>query len=355
MKFTISPWFSRLVIGMLLAFQTIEMQGAEARPYVVLYSNENYSGASHRMLPGESLEDVDTLDSILWPAGSAKVGSIEIQGDLVVEFWDAKVFQGNSVSFSQSHPSFDPIYPSNQNWKGRVASVRVYPAQPPASTATPPKANAPAAQTPVRPGPPAGEVRIYADAGFSGDFLTYNRPANEQNLNYVSQSRSGWNDRISSIYIRGDYSVVLFQDANFKGDALRIDESVSNLRDLRRRDPARRNWNDAVSSFEILGKNEESRFAERNQRYAGTLYEDANFQGEYFTLYDGQEIRNLKDEGWNDKVSSIMVERGYKVILWKDSDFRGESITIDLHQPSMHSFPGRWNDQASSLRVVREK
>lgn len=348
MKLSAPTWFRLLSLGLIFALKPLNARDAESEAFVILYSNENYSGASHRLLPGEHLESLDALDGILWPAGSFKVGSIEVRGDVVVEFWDAKDFMGNSVTFSQSHSSFDPIYPVNQNWKGRVASVRVYGNS--LRTASPP-----AFQSPVREPMPRGQVRIYADAGFSGDFLTYNQPANEQNLKVVNQSRSGWNDRISSIYIRGDFSVILFQDANFQGDALRIDESVSNFRDLRRRDPARRNWNDAVSSFEILPKHRESRYSDRKQRYAGTLYEDVNFQGEYLTLYDGQEIRNLRDEGWNDKLSSVMVERGYQIILWKDSDFQGESITIDLHQPSMRSFPGRWNDQASSLRVVRQQ
>ena len=200
----------------------------------------------------------------------------------------------------------------------------------------------------------SGEVRLYSDAGFNGPSVTYDRPQSQQSLNYISSTNSRWNDRISSIYIKGTFSVVLYQDANFKGDSIRINESVSNLRDLRRRDPAKRKWNDAVSSFEILGKNEESRYSSREQRYAGAIYEDDNFQGKYLTLFDGQMISNLRDKRWNDTISSIMVEKGYKIVLYQNANFRGESITLDLHQPSLRSFPGRWNDQASSLKVIKD-
>ena len=72
-------------------------------------------------------------------------------------------------------------------------------------------------------------------------------------------------------------------------------------------------------------------------------------------LYDGQQVSNLRDKRWNDKLSSVMVERGFKIILYQAKDFGGESITLDIHQPTMKSFPGNWNDTVSSLRVVRSQ
>jgi hypothetical protein len=329
-------------------------------PYVILYSNENYSGNARRLKQGDSLQSIDALSNFRMPSGALMIGSVEIYGAVDLVLWDQKAFRGETVTLSQSHASFDPVYPANQNWKGRIASIRVRSARAPQQsdsrflTITPSQSvSSQTIQTPLRNQVNSGEVRIYTDAGFTGSSLSYNASGGEPNLLYLSRLNDNWNDNISSIYIRGNFSVVLYQDLNFEGDALRIDESVSNLRELRRRDPNRRNWNDAVSSIEILTKDEESKYSSGKERYAGAIYANDNFQGRYLNLYDGQEISNLRDEQWNDRLSSVMVERGYKIILFKDSNFEGESIVIDLLQPSLKSFPGRWDDQVSSLRVVR--
>jgi hypothetical protein len=274
------------------------------------------------------------------------IRSIEIHGNVVVHLWENKSYQGGEFKFSSSVNSLKGIGSGQINWSGRIGSINLV------STI----GNRPGVETP----PPidrqvSGEVRVYEDGAFNGNFLSFDRLEVAGNLNQIGRSSQKWNDRISSIYIKGNFSVIVFQDASFRGDSLRIDESVSNMRDLRRRDPAMRNWNDAVSSFEIIPKDGDVLYSKGKQRYAGTLYEHENFQGKYLALYDGQMISNLRKERWNDILSSIMVERGYKIILYKARDFQGSSITLDLHQPSLRSFPGNWNDEVSSLKVVRSK
>jgi len=347
-KTSIHPFVFSLII--VVFTQIVLGQNENNFGSAVLYSGENYNGASHRLRPGDQIESLELLDKNKWPSRSPMIGSIEILGNVSLELWPQNNFQGNSVQLSKSYSSLERFLPSQQIWKAGIASLKVVSSQTPKSRTQNRLQPSPQIQKPQL----TGEVRVYQDAGFNGDSLTFDRPQSEQNLNYINRSNSRWNDGISSIYIKGSYSVVLYQDANFKGDSIRIDESVSNLRDLRRRDPAKRNWNDAISSFEILGKNEESRYSNRGQRYAGTIYEDDNFQGRYQTLFDGQMIRNLRDLRWNDAISSIMVEKGYKIVLYQNSNFSGESITLDLHQPSLQSFSGRWNDQASSLKVIKD-
>ena len=317
--------------------------------YAVLYSGQNYSGASYRLVPGEEMEATAQLNNTgLWPSAEYMVGSIEIHGDVILHLYNEQQFQGNLMKVSQSISDIRRI-------RNRpIGSLRLLSSEATRSTPAP---QVPTPQPRVSSPQPTttGEVRMYEDAGFSGQSLTFDKLEIVGDLNRVGQSSQRWNDRISSIYIKGNYSVIIFQDANFRGYSLRVDESVSNLRDLRRRDPNKRNWNDAVSSFEIIPKEGDGLYSSGQPRYAGTIYEDDNFQGRYLPLYDGQEISNLRDKRWNDDMSSVMVERGYKIILYKDSDFRGPSITIDIHQPSMKSFPGDWNDEVTSLKVVRSE
>ena len=316
--------------------------------YAILYSGQNYSGASYRLLPGEEMFSTAQLESTgLWPSSEYRVGSIEVQGDVVLHLYNEQQFQGNLMKVSQSISDIRRIR-NRPIGSLRLLSTGTAGSSLGSQVITPPSS----APTKV---PTRGEVRMYEDGGFNGQSLTFDKLEIVGDMNRIGQSREKWNDRISSIYIKGDFSVIIFQDANFKGHALRIDESVSNLRDLRRRDPNKRNWNDAVSSFEIVPKKGEGLYSKGQPRYAGTLYEDDNFQGRYLPLFEGLEISNLRDKGWNDDTSSVIVERGYKIILYKDSDFRGESITIDIHQPSLKSFPGNWNDEVTSLKVVRNK
>ena len=316
--------------------------------YAILYSGQNYSGASYRLLTGEELHSTRQLGSSgLWPSQEYMVGSIEVYGEVSLHLYNDAQFQGNLMKVSQSISDIRRIRNRPIGSLRLLSTVEVQtPQQARVSNAQPNVVNRPQK---------SGEVRFYEDSGFNGQSLVYDKLEVVGDLDRVSRSTQEWNDRISSIYIKGNYSVILFQDANFKGYSLRVDESVSNMRDLRRRDPNKRNWNDAVSSFEIVSKDGEGVYASGQPRYAGTIYEDDNFQGEYLALYEGQQISNLRDKRWNDEMSSVMVQRGFKIVLYKDSDFRGESITIDIHQPSLKSFPGNWNDKVSSLRVVRSE
>ncbi|MDB2499713.1 MAG: beta/gamma crystallin-related protein [Opitutales bacterium] len=315
--------------------------------HAVLYSGQNYSGASYRLVPGEEMDATGQLDSTgLWPSQEYMVGSIEIHGDVVLHLYNDLGFQGNLMKVSQSISDMRRIRNRPIGSLRLLLTAGVYSA---------PQSQASATQVRPTTSIKVGEVRMYENGGFNGQSLTFDKLEIVGDLNRVGQSRARWNDRISSIYIKGDYSVILFQDANFKGHSLRIDESVSNLKDLRRRDPKKRNWNDAVSSFEIIPKNGDGLYSKGQPRYAGTIYEDANFQGGYMALYDGQQVSNLRDKRWNDKLSSVMVERGFKIILYQAKDFGGESITLDIHQPTMKSFPGDWNDTVSSLKVVRSQ
>ncbi len=320
--------------------------------YAILYSNQNYKGAAHQLLQGDEVEDLRLLGNGFWPQQDALIGSIELHGVLELELWDQPRFQGNAITVTLSQASLESLGSSDENWQGRVKSVRVISLTAPEVPAvTPPS---PVQQPLLSKSAPLGEVRVYTDAGFTGDSFAITQAQVERNLNYVANTYRGWNDKISSIHIKGDFSVVLYKDAELRGNAIRIDESVANLRDLRRIDPADGNWNDTVSSFEVLGKNQQSNYSRGAPGYAATLYEDENFQGQYVVLHDGQKISNLRDKRMNDSVSSIMVSDGYKVILYEHDNFSGSSIELDRHQTTLKGFPGRWNDKATSLMVIKK-
>ncbi|MCB1124550.1 MAG: hypothetical protein KJT03_23555, partial [Verrucomicrobiae bacterium] len=143
----------------------------------------------------------------------------------------------------------------------------------------------------------------------------------------------------------------LFQDANFGGDFVRVDKSLSSLEDLRDRPGASRKWNDTVSSIKIIASDDSSYAPGKGLPQAGTAFEDGEYRGLKLMLYEGQSIPNMQDSGWNDRISSIMVLPGYKIQVFQDANFKGDSTIFESHQQKL---PGSWNDRISSIRVLKK-
>ena len=78
------------------------------------------------------------------------------------------------------------------------------------------------------------------------------------------------------------------------------------------------------------------------------LYQDEDFRGRSMVV--GQVVRNLTDEGFNDRVSSVMIRSG-NWLLCTDADFKGQCITLGPGRyPSLR--PMGLNDSVSSVREV---
>lgn len=88
-----------------------------------------------------------------------------------------------------------------------------------------------------RPRPPRAGACFYQNAGFGGDYFCV------QAGDRYEEMPDGLNDRISSIRIFGDASVVVYRDPGFRGRSTRFTDDVDNLQ-LER-------WNDAISSLDV--------------------------------------------------------------------------------------------------------
>ena len=97
-----------------------------------------------------------------------------------------------------------------------------------------------------RPHPPRMGACFYREAGFVGDYFCMKVGERWPTM------PPGFNDRISSIRVFNGAVVRLFEDSNFAGDRVRIQNDVDNLKNVRlRRDPSR-NWNDRVSALAVV-------------------------------------------------------------------------------------------------------
>lgn len=358
--------FSRILLilsGLLFAgaVQFSWAQNWEDSNYAVLFSEENYIGTTFRLVPGAVIPSVSAMGGRNWTASRQGVRSIEIHGNIALEVWDETQFRGESYRITQSASNLDQVDGNQPSWSDRIASVKAYRLDESGFSPSNRVSNASGGRDNSRRSR-AGEVKIFSDANYRGDSLAFNQVQTVADLKEPQRGSPGWNDRISSIHINGPYTVILYQDANFRGDTIRITQSVSNMHSLRNLDPARRNWNDSVSSMEITASHG---FPDTGSgpsgEVAGTLFEHDNYNGKRLTLINGQDIPNLKEKGWNDLASSIMVEPGYTVVLYKDANFQGQSIFIANHKPDLgnagagRNSSGRWNDQASSLKVYKNK
>jgi len=154
---------------------------------------------------------------------------------------------------------------------------------------------------------------FFADYDLQGTSFTKNSDGN------VLPS---WNDRVSSIYVPSGMIVILYSDYGYGGEATYLFSGVWNAPD---------EWNDQLSSVRVAQE-------------CILLFEDYNFQGDYFSMCSSDDV----PAEWNDRVSSIVVPEDWSVTLFQDYGFSGNSMDIEAGEWEADD---DWNDQLSSLVV----
>ena len=79
------------------------------------------------------------------------------------------------------------------------------------------------------------------------------------------------------------------------------------------------------------------------------FYNDANFRGEYFCAKPGEDIRSMPP-GMNDRISSIRIFGNTEVTVFRDVEFRGGSRRFDGNVRNLTD--EGWNDRISSIRIA---
>ncbi len=188
---------------------------------------------------------------------------------------------------------------------------------------------------------PGAQITFYENDGFQGKTFTADRAVEDF-------SRVGFNDRASSIDVRGD-SWVACEDARFQGrcvilqpgrypslSAMGLNDRISSVR--------RADVNDRVGD----NRSVPGPIVQDNTRPGAqiTFYEHDGFQGKAFTA--DRAIEDFSRVGFNDRASSIDV-RGDNWVACEDARFQGRCVILQ---------PGRYpelsslglNDRISSVR-----
>jgi hypothetical protein len=90
------------------------------------------------------------------------------------------------------------------------------------------------------------------------------------------------------------------------------------------------------------------------------FYQDINYKGAVISFNGIRDVPDLRaypmngSQNWNDRISSIKVGTGVKLIVYKDINYKGGSY--ELTGPAWIStlVSNGWNDKISSFRVVPE-
>jgi hypothetical protein len=192
-------------------------------------------------------------------------------------------------------------------------------------------------------GTASASVSFYEDANFAGREMTV-----EQTMSNLGNTR--FNDRArSAIVNRGQWEVCV--DADFGGDCQVLGPG---------RYPGLGGLTGRVSSVRPLASNTNSdrgyngRMPEPGRNRAGaraTLYEHIDMGGRSMSMRNNA-MPNFENTGFNDRASSLRVESGYWMFC-SDANFNGECRTFG---PGDYSrLPAGFNDRISSGRRISDE
>ncbi len=172
---------------------------------VQFFSDPNYRGQSARF-------EAASFNS-LGLGLDGKVSSVRIPAGYAVIVYDQMGLQGNSQKLTASVPAFN-------RWNDRIRSVRVFGRTVPG---------------PVPVSPP-GHVQLFDGQRYSGSSRSL--PAGSYPILVL------YDRRISALQIPRGYSVLVFDQPNFRGNQLRLSESTPSMANFR--------WDNRVRSMQII-------------------------------------------------------------------------------------------------------
>jgi hypothetical protein len=194
------------------------------------------------------------------------------------------------------------------------------------------------AQTWGRPATPSLGACFYERPNYGGQYFCVN----------VGESKAlvpaGTNDRISSIRVFGSAEVIVYPDANYHGTSRRFEVDISDLREV--------GFNDKISSYSVGRRGYGSMGNWGSGPFPGSgacFYQNPNFNGQYFCANVGAYTPEMP-QGTNDEVSSIRLFGSASVTVFQDARGEGRSQRFDSDVRDLRNIG--WNDLISSFRVT---
>lgn len=232
------------------------------------------------------------------------ISSIQVRPGWKVTFYSEANFHGNSLVKTADDPTLD-----DDGWNDAVKSMTISRIREPL-------------------------VTLYQHTdywGWSADFL--------ETGDYTADDiavAGGLDNDASSLEVAPGYIAVFYEKDLFQGNTLIKTADDSTLVDDE--------WNDVVSSMKIR--------RDPTQITPLTLYQDCDYWGGWSADFDvgTYTLAQMAAAGaLNDDASSLKIETGYTVTLYEHDHFQGESITLTADEFCL--FDDGWNDRVSSLMI----
>ncbi|PTY03764.1 hypothetical protein DB347_21265 [Opitutaceae bacterium EW11] len=242
----------RLGLALFLGFVSIAHaqprdrdHGPGRRARVVLYSEADFHGSSIVLYPGDRIQDFATRSFDDGAAANDRISSVLIEGAVEFVGYSDSRYRGDSLRMTESASNLSNVPGPNHrgNWNDMISSATVVSLRGERRDRWP-------------GGTGHGEVRgprveLYSEAGYQGSRIVLTAGDRIRNLADVGfEDNSEANDRISSIKIVGNLSLTAYEDGDYRGSELQLNESVINLA-YRQGRGGSRSWNDSISSIVV--------------------------------------------------------------------------------------------------------
>ena len=282
----------------------------QPRDGACFYLDADYRGESFCMNAGESRRNVENRYN-------DKISSVRVFGRAQVIVYEHETFGGASRTCTGDVSNL-------RDWNDRITAIQVQYDR----TGFSGSGNE-----------PRNGACFYLDADYRGEKFCVNSDESQRNLG------ERYNDRISSIRIFGGAEVTIYDDENFNGSRQAFRQDVPNLRD----------WNDRITSFQVTGGQYGGQYEGQygslgggyEPRNGACFYLDADYRGDSFCMNAGESRRNVEDR-YNDKISSVRVFGGARVVVFEHENFGGASRTISGGGSSNLA---NFNDKITSIEV----
>lgn len=147
----------------------------------------------------------------------------------------------------------------------------------------------------------SGRIIVYEDAGFRGDSLVlYPGDSIENMSGDTFEHGTKLNDSITSIRVEGDVEIYAYENARFLGEAIRLTESVRDLSGRLVAGSVDVRWNDRISSIRVERRRERDRPGDPDKVIAAAF---TDLLAREPAADERKEFRaRLADQGWNDRM-----------------------------------------------------
>jgi hypothetical protein len=197
-------------------------QDRSGRDQVCVYEHAGYGGWEQCFGVGDSIPDLGRRRD--------EISSIRIRGRAEILLFEHPQFQGREVYVNSNIPD---LRRWNRSWNDETDSLQV-------------SRDGFGGRRAQRGRRDADRVCVYEHANYQGRSQCWDNGDQVRDL-----KRIGWNDSISSIRTFGRTRVALFEHSESQGQRLIVEQDVPDLSQLRTRDGS--NWNDRISSLQIRG------------------------------------------------------------------------------------------------------